>query len=103
SFNQFAIIFGMLVVYFVNWGIAKGQTVDWINSVGWRYMFGSEAIPALLFGLLLLMVPESPRYLALRKREDTALVVLTKVNGTMQRAGEIMDDIKRSLGSQTKV
>src|SRR5690606_625388 len=57
SFNQFAIIFGMLVVYFVNWGIAKGQTVDWINSVGWRYMFGSEAIPALLFGLLLLMVP----------------------------------------------
>ena len=102
SFNQFAIIFGMLVVYFVNWGIAKGQTVEWINSVGWRYMFASEAIPASLFGLLLLMVPETPRYLALRKREDAALGVLTKVNGSLQRAGEIMDEIKRSLGDQTK-
>ncbi|HBK93706.1 MAG TPA: D-xylose transporter XylE, partial [Porphyromonadaceae bacterium] len=52
SFNQFAIIFGMLVVYFVNWGIAFGQSIDWINDVGWRYMFASEAIPAALFGML---------------------------------------------------
>lgn len=102
SFNQFAIIFGMLVVYFVNWGIAKGQTVEWINSVGWRYMFASEAIPATLFGLFLLLVPETPRYLALRKREDAALGVLAKVNGSLQRAGEIMDEIKQSLGDQTR-
>ncbi|QRX63033.1 D-xylose transporter XylE [Dysgonomonadaceae bacterium zrk40] len=102
SFNQFAIIFGMLVVYFVNWGIAKGQTVEWINSVGWRYMFASEAIPATLFGLLLLLVPETPRYLALREREDEALGVLRKVNGSMERANLIMGDIKRSLGNQTK-
>lgn len=102
SFNQFAIIFGMLVVYFVNWGIAKGQTVEWINSVGWRYMFASEAIPATLFGLLLLLVPETPRYLALRKKEDAALVVLRKVNGSMEQAGIIMNDIKRSLGDQAK-
>ena len=39
SFNQFAIIFGMLVVYFVNWGIASGQSLEWINDLGWRYMF----------------------------------------------------------------
>ena len=65
SFNQFAIIFGMLVVYFVNWGIAKGETIEWINDIGWRYMFASEAIPAGLFGVLLLLVPETPRYLAL--------------------------------------
>lgn len=102
SFNQFAIIFGMLVVYFVNWGIAKGQTVEWINSVGWRYMFASEAIPATLFGLLLLLVPETPRYLALRIREDDALGVLSRVNGSMERANLIMGDIKRSLGKQTK-
>src|SRR5690554_8103690 len=42
SVNQFAIIFGMLVVYFVNWGIANGQTLEWINAIGWRYMFLSE-------------------------------------------------------------
>lgn len=39
SFNQFMIIFGMLVVYFVNWGIASGQSIEWINDIGWRYMF----------------------------------------------------------------
>ena len=54
SVNQFAIIFGMLVVYFVNWGIANGQTLEWINTVGWRRMFTSEAIPAGLFAVLLL-------------------------------------------------
>ena len=49
SLNQFAIIFGMLVVYFVNWGIANGQTIEWINTIGWRRMFMSEAIPAGIF------------------------------------------------------
>ena len=39
SFNQFAIIFGMLVVYFVNYLIASGQPIAWIDDIGWRYMF----------------------------------------------------------------
>lgn len=55
SINQFAIIFGMLVVYFVNYGIARGQSLDYINETGWRMMFLSEAIPAGLFGLLLFL------------------------------------------------
>lgn len=76
SFNQFAIIFGMLVVYFVNWGISNGSTLEWINDIGWRYMFASEAIPALLFGSLLLFVPETPRYLALNYQEDKAMKIL---------------------------
>jgi Sugar (and other) transporter. len=58
SLNQFAIIFGMLVVYFVNWGIANGQTIAWINEVGWRWMFASEAIPAFLFLMLLFGCPK---------------------------------------------
>lgn len=102
SFNQFAIIFGMLVVYFVNWGISKGQTVTWINDVGWRYMFASEAIPAALFGLMLLFVPESPRYLALKRRDEEALSVLTKVNCTMQRAEKILREIKGTLGDTVR-
>ncbi|MCS0542822.1 MFS transporter, partial [Aeromonas veronii] len=60
SLNQFAIIFGMLVVYFVNWGIAKGQSIEWINDIGWRYMFLSEVIPAAIFLALLFTVPETP-------------------------------------------
>ncbi len=96
SLNQFAIIFGMLVVYFVNWGIASGQSLEWINSVGWRKMFTSEAIPAGLFGILLFFVPETPRYLALKDKDDKALQILTKINGA-ERAQEIMKEIKSTV------
>ena len=96
SLNQFAIIFGMLVVYFVNWGIANGQSVEWINSIGWRYMFLSEAVPAAIFGILLFFVPETPRYLALTNRNEEALKVLTRINGA-ERAKEIIVDIKSTL------
>lgn len=96
SINQFAIIFGMLVVYFVNWGIANGQSIEWINSVGWRYMFLSEAIPASIFGILLFFVPETPRYLALTNRNEEALRVLTNINGS-ERAKEIITEIKNTL------
>ncbi|WP_297091545.1 D-xylose transporter XylE [uncultured Draconibacterium sp.] len=100
SLNQFAIIFGMLVVYFVNWGIANGQPLEWINTIGWRRMFISEAIPAGLFGALLLFVPETPRYLAIQNKDDKALSILTKINGA-ERAKEIFNDIKQSVESHS--
>ncbi|HRS17918.1 MAG TPA: sugar porter family MFS transporter, partial [Bacteroidales bacterium] len=96
SLNQFTIIFGMLVVYFVNYGIAKGQTIEWINDIGWRQMFLSEAIPAGLFGILLFFVPETPRYLALTNKDDSALAVLTKING-IDKAKEILAEIKNTV------
>ena len=96
SLNQFAIIFGMLVVYFVNWGIANGKTLDWINDIGWRWMFLSETIPAALFGILLLFVPETPRYLSLKNRDNEALKILTRING-QKIAQQIMAEIKTSL------
>ncbi|MGE0079152.1 MAG: D-xylose transporter XylE [Bacteroidales bacterium] len=96
SLNQFAIIFGMLVVYFVNWGIASGKTLDWINSIGWRWMFVSEAIPAGLFGVLLFFVPETPRYLSLTNRNDSALKILTKINGA-EKAKEILSEIRNTV------
>jgi SP family xylose:H+ symportor-like MFS transporter len=97
SLNQFAIIFGMLVVYFVNWGIAYGQTLEWINAIGWRYMFASEAIPAALFGLLICFVPETPRYLAMANRPDKALDVLSKINGSHRLAKNILAEIKSTI------
>lgn len=102
SFNQFMIIFGMLVVYFVNWGIASGRPLEWINDVGWRYMFASEAIPALAFGLLLLLVPETPRYLAINNHDDKALAVLTKINGAAE-AKTILGEIKKSVAASANV
>nr|WP_321452486.1 D-xylose transporter XylE [uncultured Carboxylicivirga sp.] len=100
SFNQFAIIFGMLVVYFVNWSIAKGQTIDWINTLGWRYMFMSEAIPAGLFGLLLFFVPETPRYLAMQNQNDKALTILERINGR-EAAKTILTQIKGTVDKTT--
>lgn len=100
SFNQFAIIFGMLVVYFVNWGISNGQTLEWINEIGWRYMFASEAIPALIFGVLLFLVPETPRYLALNNQDHKALTILTKINGA-NAAKTILSEIKQTVNVST--
>jgi SP family xylose:H+ symportor-like MFS transporter len=96
SLNQFAIIFGMLVVYFVNWGISNGQSIEWINAIGWRRMFLSESVPAALFGVLLFMVPETPRYLSLTNRHEEALKVLTKINGA-DMAQRILSDIKNTV------
>ena len=63
SYNQFAIVFGMFVVYFVNYFIA-GQGDDiWNVQNGWRWMFGSEALPALFFfGFLLVLLMGSRKY-----------------------------------------
>jgi SP family xylose:H+ symportor-like MFS transporter len=102
SLNQFAIIFGMLVVYFVNWAIANGQAIEWINHTGWRYMFLSEAIPAALFGVLVCFVPETPRYLALVRKEEQALAVLKRINNSAERARDILDEIRQTVSESAK-
>lgn len=101
SINQFAIIFGMLVVYFVNYFIAQGKPIEWINEVGWRWMFVSEAIPAGIFGILLFFVPETPRYLAMTNQDHKALHILTKING-VEQAKVIMKDIKKSVDAASE-
>ncbi|HER09678.1 MAG TPA: D-xylose transporter XylE [Bacteroides sp.] len=95
SWNQFAIIFGMLVVYFVNYFIARGRAAEWINTTGWRWMFGSETIPATLFLVLLFFVPESPRYLVLKQQENKAISLLRRISPL--QADRVLADIKESL------
>ncbi len=95
SWNQFAIIFGMLVVYFVNYFITKGEPQAWIDETGWRYMFASNGVPAALFGVLLVLVPETPRHLALIGQDEKALHILSKINGS-NKAKEILAEIKES-------
>lgn len=119
SWNQFAIIFGQLVVYFVNFMIlgehtnpiieSIGQGVNavapgsdpWTITTGWRYMFGSEAVPAGLFALLICLVPETPRYLVMAGQDGKALAILQKINGS--GAGQqILDDIKNTIIERTE-
>ena len=96
SWNQFAIIFGMLVVYFVNYFIALQGNIDWLHSIGWRWMFASETIPALLFLVLLFFVPESPRFLVMKGKAPEANVILEKLMGKEEAAKELVD-IKESF------
>lgn len=104
SWNQFAIIFGMLLVYFVNYSIALKGDSTWLNSIGWRWMFASEIIPASLFLILLLSVPETPRWLVMNYRSDKAIIVLTKLVGQKEATIEMKEirdsfdmDIKQTL------
>lgn len=101
SWNQFAIIFGMLVVYFVNFGITHGETQQWIDAVGWRYMFMTAAIPSVIFFLLLFFVPETPRYLTLVNKQQEALTVLNKIYSSKQHAQNVLNQIL-STKSNTK-
>ena len=119
SWNQFAIIFGQLVVYFVNFFILGehtnpiieqiGQGINavspnsdpWTISTGWRYMFGSEAVPAGLFALLICFVPETPRYLVSIGRDDVAQRILAKINGS-SKAQQILQDIKDTMVVKTE-
>ena len=96
SLNQFAIIFGMLVVYFVNYFIASQGDETWLNQTGWRWMFASETIPASIFLLLLLFVPDTPRSLVLKSKPEKALEVLTRINGS-QRAAVILKEIQGTV------
>ena len=106
SWNQFAIIFGQLVVYFVNFLIVRSHVndpavVEWTQQVGWRVMFVSEAVPAGLFALLILLVPETPRFLALSGQDDKALTVLANINGE-SKAREILAEIKATAVEKTE-
>jgi MFS transporter, sugar porter (SP) family len=120
SCNQFAIIFGMLVVYFVNYMIlgdhqnpiilkdeitgalsVSSESDPWTVATGWRYMFVSEAFPAALFGVLLFFVPKTPRYLVLINQDEKAYSILEKINGK-SKATEILNDIKSSAQEKTE-
>jgi SP family xylose:H+ symportor-like MFS transporter len=103
SWNQFAIVFGMLIVYFVNYSIARKGDDAWLQQLGWRWMFASETIPAVLFLMLLLFVPETPRYLVMKDNRDRALHILRRINGEQEAAGilkRIVETIHLPAGSK---
>jgi SP family arabinose:H+ symporter-like MFS transporter len=79
SLNQLAIVSGMLIIYFINAWIAGLGNEQWNVTLGWRWMFASETLPALLFFLLLLLVPESPRWLIKQNKENSAEKIFRRV------------------------
>jgi sugar porter (SP) family MFS transporter len=102
SLNQLAIVFGILLAQFVNWLIARpvppGATaqeilLSWNGQWGWRWMFAVTAIPAMVFLAATLLIPESPRWLASRGRDQQALGVLQRLGGQAY-ANQVLADFK---------
>ncbi|MHC4581662.1 MAG: sugar porter family MFS transporter [Planctomycetota bacterium] len=75
SVNQLAIVVGILLTYTNNWLLVG------ISDNDWRWMFGAEAVPALLFTLAIVFIPESPRWLAKSSQDDRARDVFRKIGG----------------------
>ena len=71
----------MLVIYFVNYFIASSGDESWNTEIGWRWMFGSESIPAILLLILTFIIPESPRWLTKQEKKDKAEKILSHVDG----------------------
>ncbi len=99
SLNQITIITGMLVVSLVNWRIASPLDESWNVAFGWRWMFASETLPAALFLLCLMLVPESPRWLAKQGRRDQSLAILTRISGA-RRAQAEMAEIEQAIAQE---
>lgn len=96
SCNQFAIVLGMLIVYFVNYFIAGQGDEQWLTETGWRWMLGSEVIPCVLFFVLLFFVPESPRFLVYQGKDQEAEHVLKRLCPPAEVKEELAD-IRQSL------
>lgn len=110
AINQLTIVIGVLAAQLVNLMIAEpvasSATMQdivqsWNGQVGWRWMFGAELLPAVLFLLLMFLVPDSPRWLAKAGKQDKAERMLRRI-GNAEYARETMADIRATLGENTQ-
>lgn len=99
SVNQFAIVTGMLIIYFVNYFISLQGDEVWNVSTSWRWMFASGALPSALFLALLTLVPESPRWLVERGKREKAESILIKVGGSAFASAELVS-IEEALAQE---
>ena len=109
SLNQLTIVIGILLAQGMNWIIARpipaGASAEdillsWNGQTGWRWMFGVTAIPSLLFFIAMLLVPESPRWLAKNGREERARRVLERIGGESYSI-RALADIENTLANLT--
>lgn len=98
---QLAIVIGIVVVYFVNYLIVLQGDANWNLTIGWRWMFGSELVPSLLFLLFIFFIPESPRWLIQKGHTNKALAVLHKINREDDVA-QVQAEIQESFQQEDK-
>jgi len=102
TFQQIAIVGGINLVYFVNLKIAQASHGNdmWIYAVGWRHMLASCAIPAALFFIASLLMPDTPRWYMMKGKEDKADKLLVQLDGP-EEAKVTMAEIKGSLSQHS--
>lgn len=98
---QLAIVIGIVVVYFVNYFIALQGDAHWNLNIGWRWMFGSEIIPSILFLVFIFLIPESPRWLLQKGKSEQAVAVLEKINAP-EDVAQVQSEIQNSLEQEDK-
>jgi SP family sugar porter-like MFS transporter len=90
SLNQLTIVIGILAAQLINWHIAEPVAVgasptdiltSWNGQEGWRWMFWACSIPAILFFVFVLFIPESPRWLVSKGKTDKALNIMKRITG----------------------
>ncbi|MGB5436366.1 MAG: sugar porter family MFS transporter [Maribacter sp.] len=97
TFYQLAVVIGFFVVFLVTYFIGSDLSESENIAFGWRNMFWSELVPAMLFLVLLFFVPKSPRWLMIKGREEEAENILTRIHGAeiaVKEIKEIRDNIK---------
>jgi len=98
---QLAIVIGIVLVYFVNYFIALQGDAEWNLNIGWRWMFGSEVLPSILFLVFIFIIPESPRWLIQKGKPAEAKIVLEKINPS-EDVPSIQNEIQNSIQQETK-
>src|SRR6266403_1773910 len=108
AINQLTIVIGILLAQYINWFLVRnlpaGATDEfirnsWFGRQGWRWMFGLTAVPSLLFFLGMILVPESPRWLAKNGKFDRARGILARVGGEPYARAAVAD-IESTLARQ---
>lgn len=89
SIYQLAVVTGIFITYFVNAAIAGAGGDAWDVAQAWRWMFGVGIVPGIIYALLLLSIPETPRWLMKQKQEVRALEVLERMNGKEAAKSEL--------------
>ena len=101
TFQQIAIVVGINLVYFVNWLIQSGHSRAYLMNTAWRHMLASAAVPAALLIVFMLLVPETPRFLVLKDRDEEALALLKRLVGA-DSAHSTLREIKATLVEHTR-
>ena len=103
SIQQVAIITGLTGAFLSNYFIAgsAGESTDkfWLGYEAWRWMFWAEGLPATVFLLCLFFIPESPRFLVSKRRNDQALAILERLYGR-QKGAMTLAEINASLKTE---